>query len=933
MTSLSFKKPFVILDLETSGMDPKKDSIIEVAMVRFEDGKEVARLDELISVDFPLPKIIQVITGITDKDIRENGKPHAEVMAEVKKMAAGAYLVAHNAPFDIGFLKNNGLPIEDSLGIIDTIPLAQILFPQMASFSLESLCDDLRVKHVHKHRAMGDVEATVGLFKHLWMEANKLPKATIQEIQMHLKKSVWEGGVLFEEAHGKAGASAPVPANTDLSESVVPRPLGVDEILGDQGALSQNWDDYEPREQQLTMSNAVLSAFQEGYHLICEAPTGVGKSLAYLIPAAYQAISNKQKVVISTNTITLQEQLMEKDIPLLKTLYQKATGSSGPRVAMLKGRSHYLCLRRLAEFKRRPRFNQNEVILLTKILVWQTKTTTGDSAEIHLNREELPIWDFELCSDKKFCSKQKCKAFGDCYLPKARELAEDADIIVVNHSLLCSDLDAGGSLLPDYDYLVVDEAHHFEDAATKTFGVDLDEAAFLLPLKLVRNHLEDLTRRFEGTLFMNSSVLQSVQPLIDESDPIKQAVDNVFSLIALFVNRNVPDSGYVENLLVDRTVLGMEEWMNLGYSAEELAKDFFRWLKDLKGFAANLSMTDGQDFPDQETFTEELLQEIEILENQATHLKNFFSAEAESHVIRWMTSEHTGKVALHMAPLVAGEILKDKLYDEKKSIILTSATLAITLKSNDWDESADQKPFTYIRRMLNLDERFEELRLDSPYNFETQSYVMLPTDVLPLVATKSQEQLTDFFKDLITAVKGNMLGLFTSYRAIENLYLNLMEPLQNAGTTLLAQGISGGRNKLLKAYMNDPARSVLFGTNSFWEGIDIRGEALTTLVIHKLPFDQPNDPIVKARGELFENAFYQFQVPRAVLRFRQGFGRLIRSTTDYGVLIVLDDRLLKKDYGQMFLNALPNVMMEKMPIADIPAKVEEWLSLSGDRND
>ncbi|MFH1012430.1 MAG: helicase C-terminal domain-containing protein, partial [Candidatus Peregrinibacteria bacterium] len=287
-----------------------------------------------------------------------------------------------------------------------------------------------------------------------------------------------------------------------------------------------------------------------------------------------------------------------------------------------------------------------------------------------------------------------------------------------------------------------------------------------------------------------------------------------------------------------------------------------------------------------------------------------------------------GNVALHMAPLVVGTLLKERLYGRKKSIVLTSATLSVQLSPEGVDHT-EQHPFTYFRHMLGLDERFEEVILDSPFNFETQSYVLLPTDILPLTAKSSMEQVSGFFAKLIQAVKGGLLGLFTAYAAIETLYLHLMDRPEVRGTKIIGQRISGGRNKVMKAYLNDPMHSVLFGTASFWEGVDIQGEALSTLVIHKLPFDVPSEPIFKARQELFSNPFMEYSVPRAILRFKQGFGRLIRSTRDYGVLVVLDNRIFQRDYGQLFLQALPSgVVVEKAKLDQIPEKVREWLSLS-----
>ncbi len=935
-----FKQPFVVLDLETSGVDPKTDDIIEVAMIRYENGKEVERYDQLIKTGTPLSKIITLITGITDEELNENGKEKAEVYKEIARMLKGAYLICHNTAFDHGFLWAKGIKL-DILGLMDTIPLAQILFPQAASYSLESLSVDLGIEHVHKHRAMGDVEATLELFRKLWETANDLPAPLVREIKGHLAKASWEGGIFFEELKGKNstdGGSNRGSCGGSSGSSIgapiegVQRPLSVEDILGEEGILKKEWTEYEPRPQQVQMAESVMNAFDQGYHLICEAPTGVGKSLAYLVAAANIAIANKSKVVVSTNTINLQEQLYEKDIPMLQKIYRQGTQNPGFRAALLKGRSHYLCLRRFAKFKEAARFSDTDIVLLIKILVWQQSTLSGDCGEIHLTREESLIWDFELCSDKKYCSPQKCKPYGECYLHRARRLADEADVIVVNHALLCADLQGEGALLPDYQYLVVDEAHNFEEAATDAFGLKLKQDNFSLPFRVIRGHLEDIQKRYQGTLFGGEMAMRLLGGVHEELDEVESKMDGLFTLIAYFTGQNVETTTYAENLLIDPTVEATEEWLNLGASAEEVSTVLLDWLRDLRKFAEALMMGADTDSSEQNELAAEIMQEAELLAEQTHALKTFFMEDATRGHIRWLTADTQGGVSVNLAPTLPGTDLKQKLYAEKKSIILTSATLGIKLKDKSYD-APEQHPFTYLRTLLALDERFEELIIDSPFDYERQAYVLVPTDALPVTSPKSNDQLAPFFQSLIESVGGNLLALFTSYRVIEIQYLALAESLKNAGIRLLAQRISGGRNKIMKAYMADPGHSALFGTSSFWEGVDIKGEALTTLVIHKLPFDMPNDPIHKARAQLFQNGFYEYTVPRAILKFRQGFGRLIRSTTDYGTMMVLDERVFSKDYGRLFLDALPeNITLEKLPLAEIPAKAKEWLELSRKRD-
>lgn len=924
-----FSKPFVVLDLETSGVDPKSSDIIEVAAIRYEKGKEVGRYSDLIKVDYELPEIITAITGITDEIIKRSGKEKSDVLKKVEELLKGAYLVGHNIGFDHAFLQTNKVKM-DILGLIDTIPLAQVMIPNAASYSLESLTDDLGIIHEDRHRAMGDVEATLSLFKYLFKSANELPKKLIEEIQDLSDKTDWTSSVFFEQLNPMANSTfdestvdmpitKPIAYPITQAQQAPTKPLPISEIFGHGGILHKCMESYEPRPQQVEMAENVMNAFEQGYHLICEAPTGVGKSLAYLASAAYTALSNKSKVVISTNTINLQQQLFEKDIPLLNELYKEATNGPGPRVAILKGRSHYLCLRRLAEFKRRPRFTNEELILLIKIIIWQYK---NDGSDIFLTRPETLIWDFELCADQKYCSPQKCKAYGKCYLHEAREKAENADIIIVNHSLLCSDLAGGGHLLPDYQYLIIDEAHHFEETATNQFGLDVKQENLAIPIKAIRNHLEDLERRFGGTLFVDNKAFELINPILDNIPDLQQSIDNFFNIIALFVNRNVPDSGYIENLLIDQIITATEEWINIGQSLTDVSDKLIRWIKMLRQFADALQMSEKNE---QENFGDELMQEIGLLSEQIAHLNDFFNQDHQSKKwIRWISSDLHGIVIIHLAPLMVGPHLQEALYNEKKSIILTSATLGVKLTQGE----EEQHPFTYIRQMLSLGDDFEEVILSSPFDFEKQVYVIIPSDLQPIQSKNSIPQVSGFMKDLIKTVGGGILALFTAHNALENVYLNLMHELNSKDCNILAQRLSGGRAKIFKAYMKDPKKSALLGTASFWEGVDIAGDSLTTLVIHKIPFDVPSDPIYKVRSRMFNNGFMEYSVPRAVLKFRQGFGRLIRSKKDYGVMICLDDRLLKKDYGKLFLESLPEgVTIEKMKLEEVPEKVKEWLGL------
>lgn len=927
-----FNKPFVILDLETSGTDPNNDEIIEVAMIRYENMEEVDRYESLIKIDKALSKIVSLITNINDEDLDKDGKDSADVFPKISRMLDGAYLIAHNVNFDFSFLKENNIKM-NILGQIDTMELAQVLMSNSTSYSLESLSDDLNIIHKNKHRAMGDVEATLELFKALISKVESIPSFELMNIQNYIKRCDWRNACVFDKTNLNiehvinSFKKAEFISTNNNNLSVRRDSLEVDEILSENGILQNLWEDYESRPQQFKMSKAVMSAFQNNYHLICEAPTGVGKSLAYLIPALNIAIKNKTKVVISTNTINLQDQLFEKDIPLLKNIYKFKNPDFDFNVSLLKGRKHYLCLRRFSKFKEKDYFSDTEIKLLLKILFWQTQSTTQDSSEIYLNKSERMIWDFELYSDKNDCSPQKCSPYGTCYLHKARKDAENADLIIVNHALLCSDLDADNSILPKYNYLVIDEAHNFENAVTDAFSIKLKQDNFLIPFNIIRSYLLEVKKRFGETLFSNEILLNKVTDLLENYDSIPEDVDKLFNIISMFIGKHVQESTYVEHLLVDQNIQSLQDWADLTVSVDSVSISISSYIKALKSFIDLWNLSLDEDTEESEIFTS-LFQEYDAFKSQLNNLKQFFSDNKEFKNIRWMTLDLNASVSLMLAPYVPGDKIKENLYKSKKSIIFTSATLGINIKEN-YSEDSEKKSFSYFKTILNLDDSFEELVLSSPFDFENQAFVIIPSDAENISSQNSFPQILNFFSKLIDLLRGNILGLFTSYRMIEKLYLELALKFKGSGINLLAQRISGGRNKVMKSYLKNADNSVLFGTASFWEGVDIKGKDLSTLVIHKLPFDVPSDPICKARSQMFNNGFMEYSVPRAVLKFRQGFGRLIRSKKDYGVMVILDNRVITKRYGSAFIDSLPDyINIEKMPMSQIPDTVKEWLDLN-----
>jgi len=493
-------KVYVALDLETTGLDPERDSIIEIGAVRFRDDRVFETFSSPVNPGRPIPYRIQQLTGITNEDVAD-APPLAAVRERLLRFVGTHTVVGHNVGFDLAFLRRQGM-LQGQYSV-DTFELAGILMPHAARYSLARLAEELEIDFPEQHRALADAEATRSLFLALMGLARQLPPNVLEEIVGVSEGMDWPLRDVFLEAQKEQaryafagsigqqlrekgvldaeGMAGQLFLGEEEEEDLLPldpqqtlQPIDGEQVaalLEEGGLLAQAFPGYEYRAEQVQMLRRVAGAFNEGEHLLVEAGTGTGKSLAYLLPAAYFAVQNDERIVISTNTINLQDQLYQKDIPDLQRLLPVEF-----RAALLKGRAHYLCLRKLAGFRRRRAFTVDEVRLLAKILVWLPSTVTGDRTELFLpSAREGMLWE-RVASDPETCMGDRCPYAqqGRCFFRRARRRAERAHLIVVNHALLLSDMALENRVLPEYRHLIVDEAHHLEGSATSQLGFDLD---------------------------------------------------------------------------------------------------------------------------------------------------------------------------------------------------------------------------------------------------------------------------------------------------------------------------------------------------------------------------------------------------------------------------------------------------------------------------
>lgn len=625
----------------------------------------------------------------------------------------------------------------------------------------------------------------------------------------------------------------------------------LEQILGPNGAIAANHPMYEHRPGQIQMAQAVAGAIERNRHLCVEAGTGTGKTLAYLLPLIY----SNRRVIVSTATKNLQEQLFTKDIPFLERALDRKLS-----VCYMKGRSNYLCWNKLEEIESSPYlFSPHDPEYLRLIKKWVHKTQTGDRAELAELPEDLLLWH-HLDARRETCTGQKCRNFDACFITKIRQKALESDIVIVNHHLFFADLalrqEDFGSVLPDYSILVFDEAHEIEDVATQYFGVMISNYRIE---ELVRDTDRVLAETGSATSFLTGQIAKLAERSREFFAPFL-AKEGRYSLQRLGSGAAICRGLYDHDNLSD------------AYTAMRVQMDV------LRSALENL--------PVQSDSVEALVRRCGELENDFSTILESESAEN----VYWCEIRGRG-VFLWASPINIANLLKDRLFSCVDCAILTSATLSTGGN------------FSFVKSRLGFEEA-DELIIPSHFDFANQAIFYIPRNI---PEPREQGWVLHACKELETildASEGRAFLLFTSYYQMEQVYQALKASLR---FPLLIQG-EMSKAGLLESFRGTP-NAVLFATSSFWQGVDVQGEQLSCVVIDKLPFSVPSDPVVAARiaqiNESGGNAFYDYQIPAATILLKQGLGRLIRSKTDRGILALLDKRILTKSYGRMFLRSLP----------------------------
>lgn len=950
---------FVAVDTETTGLDPKRDSIIELGAVRVVEGEVDEHLSLLVNPGRSISPFIAKLTGITTSMV--SGAPSLEgALPRFFEFVGDSPVVAHNLPFDLSFInqgaKELGFQTIGEEGH-DTAFLSRLLFPTLKSHSMRNMSKIFKLRSRERHRAEADAYLCAQLFICLQrllanLEQNNLVSllSLVADGDKGLAKLLTGSIAVIHTAKPQLPRFRLPPSSVMELDNVLGQRRGkeetfeefeplsateIQEFYSESGPLAAKLGNYEHREEQVQMALGVADAFNGSKFLMVEAGTGVGKSFAYLYPALLWASRNREKIVISTNTKSLQEQLFFKDLPLLEEVVDLPF-----RAVLLKGRNNYLCLYKLhlviSEGERQLPAVQR--LKLMPLVLWADSTRSGDLNEC----TAVPGRDAWLLSriscEGSFCLFQSCPYYQKCFLWKIRKSAAKADLVVVNHHLFFSDLKADNTILLDYENVIFDEAHNLEKVAAQYLGEELS----FWGVRRVLNSLYERQKLESGLLpfliqKVNFSPLSRTEKLIFE-EKAEKAIEKTTVTLAAFeeLHRSFyrllsPAIGNAINYSFKKRY---GEKSTLVCSLKEEASQLLRELESLSSLLHTLLVSFQEYSSDALEGSFELSQLLDAksveLKGLAATVRHLLFLEGpgsstpadDNGFVYWAEFPPEGKeldVRLLSAPVEIGGQMQELVYGRIKTGVFTSATLAA---------GGD---FSFMASRLGLNnlppEKLLTLEVGSPFDYAQQAHLSVP-EFLPSPKGESfQEKVSELVEDLALTCAKNCLVLFTSYSMLNSTYRRIRQPLEEAGFTVLAQGISGNAASVLKRIKRDGV-TVVLGTESLWEGVDLPGEQLELLIITKLPFAVPSEPLVEAKLERIEsrgeNPFSSYSVPEAALKLKQGFGRLIRSQRDRGAVVIMDKRTVSTSYGEYFLKSLPLESRVFHSEEQLLSEVREW---------
>ncbi len=976
----------VVIDTETTGFSFNHDELTQIAAARMDCGKVVDWYVTFVNPGKPIPDEVAHLTNIHDGDVAEAPTP-GEALAGLAAFVGDAKVVAHNANFDRTFTTRHpeGYPLLQNTWI-DSLDMARIALPRLKSHRLIDLVKAFGAP-VSTHRADDDVAATCAIFRILLAAVSQMPLPLVAKIASLATPAEWPTQVVFERfareddsslakegetcqgsaalegtagdfetASGQLGwATSPLDlfsvrnlrrdrlrkienrpkrdAETIRSDPfqqlTIPSKETVTEAFSEEGLVGNLYASYEPREEQRCMSLAVRDAVDSGENLVVEAGTGVGKSMAYLVPLALLAQSNNISVGVATKTNALLDQLVYKEIPSLsKSLRANNPGAPDLVCAPLKGFSHYPCLRKIANvvqdgaaMREVQGRSQSQAPAMAALLSYIEQTEYDDMDGLKIDYRLLPR--SVVTTTSRDCLRRKCPYFGtSCFVHGARKRAEAADIVVTNHSLLFCDLAADGGLLPPIRYWAIDEAHGAEQEARRAFSIELSAEEIMRTAQKVSR--EDARRnvflKAERRVSLNGSKEEDENLFFaltgkgkSAGEAYRQTAEELCSSMKglLFFDGSRRGRGYESvELWVNDDIRSSATFGDVKLKASamrEAAEKLVKAAQDLVGYLEGI---------DGAASSEAEIASVAIsLKEQINAIEVILEAPSDAYAYAATLNKKKDKVAekLSALPVSVGERLNDTLFANTHSVVFASATLSV---NGTFDSYVNAMGLGYSEYSA-----YESLQLDSSYDFDKNMTVYVASD---MPEPNEPAYLATLQKLLVAthrAQQGSMLTLFTNRREMESCFDVVQPELKKDDLRLVCQKWGVSVKGLKDDFLKDEHLS-LFALKSFWEGFDAPGATLRGVIIPKLPFSKPSDPLSCERAARDSQAWRHYVLPAAVLEVKQAAGRLIRKADDSGVLILADHRLVSKGYGKAFLNSLPSKTIRVIPCAEIVKELE-----------
>lgn len=909
------KKNYAVVDIETTGTDPKTDRIIQFGCVLIENGKIVTHFSTDINPDQNIPAQIQTLTGITNQRTRK--APYFEDVAQtITNLLEDTIFVAHNIHFDYPFLSNElercGMPPLTIPGI-DTVELAQVFMPTSLSFRLKDLAEELHLVHENPHQADSDADVTAQLLLYLDSKIKELPIITVEKIVETADQMAFQTKNYLEECL-KEMQEAPRPLSDELviirglalrkkrvplfSESY----FGVKAYPRSRKAKEKIYHgELDFRKEQARLMNLVYDFFnkKDDKNILVEAATGIGKTLGYLLPMSFLATPEKP-LVISTVSLLLQEQILSHDLPLINRLLDQPL-----QAVVMKSSRHYLDLERFYQSFEKETAQKQYTFYQMSVLVWLTQTETGDFDELNMTSLKHPFWQEVSHLGVHTLNPSSPFYQADFIHHRQKKLAQ-SNLVITNHAYLAQEDQRKIPQLPNSSYLIIDEAHHLnrvlEKVSTQNFNVLaiqrsfahlFDQQTFAVWKKLIHKDkqsqhtleiLQDVLQELNEDLTDFYRIFKEEFPAEEERLLTKEMIDQL-SLAGEHVLQRI------KRLYQDALDLG-----------DQLSGYFVRYKE-------TFSIKEQAEWGDLQALLDNLTEQQTAFET--------FSEKWDARYVHWFNAK---RKTFQVQDLEAALISQTKWYERYKQILYLGGTLKI---------GSDRH---YFAKLWGIAETPLKI-ISSPYDYANQARLYLPTDTISIQST-SPDQYAQYIADVVRKMAGDqkrpILVLFTSHDILNRVYQRVRVPLLNEGREVLAQGVGGSREKLLKRFLlsND---ALLFGADSFWEGVDLPGEILQLLIVTRLPFENPKRLQVKVRNEYLAsegiNPFYQEAVPHAALRLRQALGRLIRSDKDKGVMLLLDQRFITAKYGEKLRKALPkDLPIKQLPLEEILLEADQFLN-------